>query len=201
MRIHLIRHGQTAPEPPNSFYGGSEVPLSAVGQQQATEAARLLSHEALDCIISSPLKRAMFGAEQIQMRHTKLDISVCDGFREIDRGRWVGHDLESLKQTFPGDWRAYLKDPLNWNGNGGESINELRSRVLASFTDIANGEQRNIAVVAHLFPIRSILSSIRQQDVVDDMLNLSIATASVTTIFGGSGLENWQIERMGHVPY
>ena len=200
MRIHLVRHGETAPDPPNSFYGGSEVPLSALGKHQAAAAGEYLAHEDLDCIVSSPLSRAVFGAQQVQMRHSKLDILEVDNFREIDRGRWVGHDLPSINRNYPNDWSAYLEDPLNWRGHGGESLAQVQQRVIAAFTDVLKMGYRNIVIVSHLFPTRIMLNYINKTEELKDLLYLDIPTASVSRI-ECSDEQGQLVTVTGHIPY
>jgi len=200
MRIHLVRHGETAPDPPNSFYGGSEVPLSAQGKHQAAAAGEYLAHEDLDCIVSSPLSRAVFGAQQVQMRHSKLDILEIDRFREIDRGRWVGHDLASINRNYPNDWSAYLEDPINWRGHGGESLAQVQQRVIAAFTDVLEMGYRNIVIVSHLFPTRIMLNYINKTEELKDLLYLDIPTASVSRI-ECSDEQGQLVTLTGHIPY
>ena len=200
MRIHLVRHGETAPNPPNSFYGGSEVPLSANGELQAAAAADYLSSESVDHIICSPLSRAVFGAEEIRMRHTKAMVSQVDGFREKNCGRWVGHDLASMGKAYPDDMKSYLADPINWRGHGGESLAQVQQRVVSAFENVLTLGYRNIVIVSHLFPTRLILNHLTKGDVVDDLMNMKIPTASVSRLDcqadGSIG-----VSICGYVPY
>lgn len=182
MRIHLVRHGETAPNPPNSFYGGSEVPLSANGELQAAAAADYLANEPVDYIICSPLSRAVFGAEEIRMRHTKAVVSRMDDFREKNCGRWVGHDLASMGKAYPDDMKSYLADPINWRGHGGESLAQVQQRVVSAFENVLTLGYNNIVIVSHLFPTRIILNHLTKGDAVDDLMNMKIPTASVSRL-------------------
>ncbi len=200
MIVNLIRHGETAPEPPNSFYGGTEVPLSENGKRQAQLAALTFKEVELDGIICSPLSRAVYGAERVQLQHPNLEIIEHSGLREIDRGRWVGHDLASVKASFPGDWDMYLNDPLNWRGHGGESLMELYVRVQAAFDEINQWKLSNIAIVAHLFPIRAIVSKTVDLSLEEQMLKCKIATASISSIARNEdGV--WKPRYIGQIPY
>jgi broad specificity phosphatase PhoE len=200
MRIHLVRHGETAPNPPNSFYGGSEVPLSANGELQAAAAATYLADEPVDHIICSPLSRAVFGAEQVRMRHTRVAVSQIAGFREKDCGRWVGHDLASMNKVYPDDMQSYLADPINWRGHGGESLAQVQSRVISAFEDVLASGYSNIVIVSHLFPTRIILNHLTKGDAVDDLMNMKIPTASVSHLdYPENG--SVHVGVCGHVPY
>ena len=200
MRIHLVRHGETAPNPPNSFYGGSEVPLSANGELQAAAAATYLADEPVDHIICSPLSRAVFGAEEIRMRHTKAVVSQIAGFREKDCGHWVGHDLASMKKAYPEDMKSYLADPINWRGHGGESLAQVQRRVVSAFENVLTSGYSNIVIVSHLFPTRIILNHLTKGDVVDDLMNMNIPTASVSHLDCQAD-GSIDVGICGHVPY
>jgi broad specificity phosphatase PhoE len=59
IRLVLWRHGQTQWNADGRFQGQSDIPLDAVGEQQAERAARLLAGLRPDGIVSSDLSRAM----------------------------------------------------------------------------------------------------------------------------------------------
>lgn len=78
------------------YYGAMDVSLSSLGEAEARAAALYLEYYDLDIVVSSPLSRAIFGAEQIvafQKNLPKNDESgvvKMDGFKELDRGSWCG---------------------------------------------------------------------------------------------------------------
>ena len=203
MRIHLVRHGETAPDPPNSFYGGSEVPLSQEGKRQANCAAEFLQKEKVDLIVSSHLSRARYGAEQVHLRHTRADVDIVKEFTEIDRGRWVGHNLEGINKLYPGDWEAYLSDPLNWQGHGGESLQQLNDRVSNAWHQLIdrNRKKECIVVVAHMFPIRSIVGSYLEGALLKHFFDIKIPTASISTIELEKQGKAAKVSSIGFKPY
>ena len=201
MRIHLVRHGETAPNPPDSFYGGSEVPLSQEGKRQAECAAEFLRKEEVDLIVSSHLSRARYGAEQIRLRHTRAETRVVKEFTEIDRGRWVGHNLKGINKLYPGDWDAYLSDPLNWQGHGGESLQQLNDRVVNAWTNLTAREEKCIVVVAHMFPIRSIVGHYLEGTLLEHFFDIKIPTASISTIELERQANGAKIASIGFKPY
>merc|ERR1712013_946667 len=78
-RLILVRHGSVSrrdhnpPIQPGALYGGNlEVPLSAKGEQEAASAAAAIGEyvkssgpDAVQLVTSSPMERAVFGAEAI----------------------------------------------------------------------------------------------------------------------------------------
>ncbi|MBC8371564.1 MAG: histidine phosphatase family protein [Planctomycetes bacterium] len=202
MRFHLVRHGETAPIPPNSFYGGADVPLSDAGKAQASSAADCLANEPIECIISSPLNRAIYGADQVGLRHPNADRLVVDDLREVDRGRWVGHDLASLNASYPNDWSDYIAEPLSWCGHGGESLQNVYDRVGLAFDSLLALPYSSVVIVAHMFPIRALVSKCQlSRDMASDMMNIVIPTASISKVVYNKDVHALVTEEIGYVPY
>ncbi len=159
VRLFLIRHGAVVPPSPGVYYGGTEVPLSPRGEAEARAAARLLAGVELEAVYCSPLSRARFGADCLIRSRPGLEVEVLPQLREIDRGRWTGNTPEQVDQLWPGQRAAHDRDPEAWRGHGGESLGDLRDRVLAAFGQlVAAHPTATIAVVSHLFPTRAILA-------------------------------------------
>ena len=78
-RLFLVRHGEVIP--PGGVhgvhYGAMDVPLSPLGKQEAAAAAEALRPYELYGVHSSPLSRAVFGADEI--RKGRAGLSCCDG--------------------------------------------------------------------------------------------------------------------------
>ena len=78
-RLFLVRHGEVIP--PGGVhgvhYGSQDVPLSPLGQLEAAAAAEALKSQPLYGVHSSPLSRAVYGAEQI--RKYRSGLSCCVG--------------------------------------------------------------------------------------------------------------------------
>ena len=58
-------------------------------------AADFLKNEKIDLVFSSPLSRALYGAERIAENYGLTPIQD-DRFREINRGRWLGLTKEQV---------------------------------------------------------------------------------------------------------
>ena len=67
-RLYLVRHGEVIP--PGGVhgvhYGDMDVPLSDLGKMEAKAAAKFLEGYDIKGVFSSPLSRAVYGAEQIR---------------------------------------------------------------------------------------------------------------------------------------
>lgn len=190
MRLFLLRHGAVKPPRPGMFYGGSEVPLSPEGEAEAVRAGQALRHHALDRLWSSPLSRARFGAERVLEGREGLHIQELDGFREIDRGRWVGLTAEEIDAQFPEDRESHRLDPWKWRAHGGESLADFRTRVLKAWEPLereclehekSTGLERTVCLVSHLFPTRAILAHYEAVE-LDAWDQFAIPTASISEL-------------------
>lgn len=197
-RLFLVRHGEVINPGGDRtvYYGGMDVPLSPLGKQEAQAAADYLSQFDIKRVFSSPLSRALYGATQVlQKLHEKRSESssegasssvdgsavvVLDGFTELDRGAWCGLTKEEIGADLLARFDACDESVTP---DGGESYPALKRRVLAARdASLAQLEPGTVGcLVSHLQVTRSILSEALNMP-IEQMVNLKIATASVTCI-------------------
>lgn len=184
-RLFLVRHGEVIPPGGTHgvFYGALDVPLSPLGKLEAKAAATYLQQFDLEYVASSPLKRAVFGADEtlkIQKNGQSKELKVYAGFSELDRGSWCGKTKleigEDLMKRFDACDESVTPE-------GGESYPFLKNRVVKArdelLAEMTPG--RCSAIVSHLQVTRSILSD--AVDIpIEEMTTLKIATASITCI-------------------
>lgn len=200
MRLILIRHGEVEVPRPRTFYGGSEVPLSAAGRVEAARAAEALQTLRLDHVATSPLSRARFGAERVTEGRglSAAAPELLDGLREIDRGRWVGLTAEEITARWPGDLQAHAADPETWRDHQGESLADLRERVVGARDRLhRDWHGGTVAVVAHLYPIRALVADALHRP-YPDWERLRAPTGSITVMT--STPLGWVIEALGWKP-
>jgi broad specificity phosphatase PhoE len=185
-RLYLVRHGEVI-NPGGEravFYGSMDVSLSKLGELEAQAAGEYLSHFKLSKVFSSPLSRAIYGAEAV-LKHQKnfcdsQSIVILDGFKELDRGDWCGLTKEEIGSDLMARFDACDESVTPTNG---ESFLSLKRRVMNALkTALAHMEPGTSAcVVSHLQVTRCILSDALGIP-VNEMVNLKVATASVTCI-------------------
>lgn len=199
MRLILVRHGAVDPPRPKTFYGGTEVPLSEDGRAEATAAAGALKSWRLDHVVCSPLSRARYGAERIvEGRGLKDAPELAEHFREINRGRWVGWTQEEIRARWPGDLEAHARDAHEWRGHAGESLGDLRRRVLEGRSRLEDQWRgRVVAVVAHLYPIRALAAEASGQG-LDAWESMKVPTGSITLIERTG--DGWRLALLGWKP-
>lgn len=183
-RLFLVRHGEVINPGGDRpvYYGAMDVPLSPLGEFEAKAAALYLEQFDLDFVVSSPLSRAVFGAEQITGLQKNKEVAVVkmEGFRELDRGSWCGKTKDEIGHEAMAKFDACDESATP---QGGESYNALKQRVLeerdAVLDRLPVGEAATI--VSHLQVTRSILSDALGIPTAE-MAGLGVATASVTCI-------------------
>ena len=183
-KLVLVRHGQSLWNLEDRFTGWVDVPLTALGRDEARSAGRKLSSTPLDVAYTSVLTRAQVTLQIIQDT-LGLDLPVIrdQALNERHYGDLQGLNKAQTALKFGKEqvhiWRrSYDVPPPN-----GESLELTAARTLPFFErcilgDIAQG--KNVLVVAHGNSNRSIvmmLDKLTRQEVLD--LNLGTAVPLV----------------------
>lgn len=155
MILYLIRHGETELNRQQRYVGWQDPPLTPEGHAQAESLAlRLTQAESRPrLILTSDLRRA---------RQTAAPIAAALGLtprpdprlREVSFGAFEGHTYAEIAASYPAQLKAWLDDPEATAPPGGETLKQLRDRLLAAVT--GSGESP-VAIVTHGGPIRTLL--------------------------------------------
>jgi broad specificity phosphatase PhoE len=149
MSIFLIRHGETA-ENRQQIVQPANVPLSDVGQQQASLLADRLAKLDIRKILSSDLPRAEQTAHQLRLK-SSATLTLTPILRERNFGDLRGQSYEHIAVDF------FAEDYLPANG---ESWNEFNVRVAEAWQQIialAAKTQGSLAVVTHGLVCRALV--------------------------------------------
>jgi alpha-ribazole phosphatase len=148
-RLVLVRHGETDWNAEGRYQGQSDVPLNATGMAQAKALALRLSGERLDAIYTSDLARAAQTAEALAAE-TGAPIHREPRLREIDQGEWEGLLLTEIQARYAEEFRRRRLDPLGTRPPGGETVGQVRERVLEVIHEIHRDyPSGTVAVVSH----------------------------------------------------
>ena len=148
-RILAIRHGETAWNQEARIQGQLDIPLNAHGLWQASQAAQALREEAIAAIYTSDLQRAVQTAQPLAQQHQQ-PLQLHPGLRERHFGECQGYTWAELAERSPDITDAWRRRVPEFAPPGGESLLDLRARVVNTFHELAErhvGEQ--IVVVAH----------------------------------------------------
>jgi probable phosphomutase (TIGR03848 family) len=178
----LIRHGENDFVKTGKMAGHTPgVHLNERGQQQAAELGETLKDVPLAAIYSSPLERAVETAEPIA-HGRELQIQVRPGLIESHVGEWQGSEMKHLRKL--PEWKIVQNQPSRFRFPGGESFQEMQTRLVTEVETIVKSHQPEdiVALVFHSDPIKLVIAYYLGMP-LDNFQRLSIDTASVTMIY------------------
>lgn len=156
--LYLIRHGETAWNADGRFQGQQNTPLNEAGRTQARITARALADQHFDALYTSDLARAAQTAELIAAPHG-LPSCPDDRLREVSFGEWEGLALPEIAVRWPELIAAWRADLLRTRPPGGETLEELQTRINAAVRDIHRRlPDGHVAIVAHGGSLRAIVT-------------------------------------------
>ncbi|MEO8117713.1 MAG: histidine phosphatase family protein [Rhodoferax sp.] len=179
----LIRHGETDWNRELRFQGHVDVPLNAVGQEQARRLGLRLAGEAAHLLVCSDLTRTQQTALPIsqQSLHPFARSPVLEPtWREQNFGVVDGMRVDDIKAQHPDAWAQWIQFQADYAFAGGESTRQFHARVLAAVRGLARAHMgQTLVVVTHGGVLDMIyrtalalpLSGPRQSDIPNAGLN------------------------------
>jgi broad specificity phosphatase PhoE len=180
----FVRHGQSEANVNKVFTGQSNIPLSALGEKQAACTGEFISENfKIDAVYASDLRRAYDTARIItsKLGIPEDQIHTDKELREINAGKWEGMYFSDIPEKYPEDYFDWANNADICRCTGGESIQELLSRVLSKISLIAQENSgKTVLVVFHAMPLR-VLYSYAEYGFLDSKLaSFSFPNASVS---------------------
>jgi broad specificity phosphatase PhoE len=170
--IAFVRHGQTELNRAGRLQGRLDVPLSALGEQQAAALGRGYAHEPVTRVFSSPLRRARDTAAAIAAPHD-LSVDLDDRLIELAYGEWDGRALADVP---PEAWAAWRKDPA-FAPPGGETLADVGARIRSFCADVPADEL--VVAVSHVSPIKAaVCNALGVDDRVTWRMQLEVAAVT-----------------------
>jgi broad specificity phosphatase PhoE len=127
-KIILTRHGHVEGIQPERFRGRAELPLTPLGDSQASAvAARIAASWKPAAIYTSPMGRCVETATHIAQA-CKASFQVMNELNDLDYGSWQGRLLSEMQASDPkllDDWK---RTPHLVRFPGGESLQDMAAR-------------------------------------------------------------------------
>ncbi len=143
----IVRHGETSANSDGIIQGHRDVPLNAVGEDQARRLGRRWRGKTFDAVYSSDLSRAMRTAELAVPGQTP---TAMPELREMDLGKWCGMSVTDIARRFPEQWAAFRYGSMDCIPPEGESRREVARRIERFLVDAAARHPGgNVLVVTH----------------------------------------------------
>jgi alpha-ribazole phosphatase len=158
-RLILCRHGEPEERARGRFCGAFDVGLSNAGRAEAAALAESFRLEPPAALYSSPARRALETVRPIGFA-TGLEVAEEHRLREIEFGAVEGLSFDEVAASYPDLYAEWLRAPADVRFPGGESLADLRKRVLEAASELAaryTGE--TVAVVTHAGVIRTLLAA------------------------------------------
>ena len=152
----LARHGETAWNVEKVFRGRADVDLDRVGLKQAELLGKYLSNWELEAIYSSPLRRALDTANMVA-GYQKVAVRVAEGLTDFDYGEWQSVPEQEVKKLYPALLNEWHSNPHKVRTPGGESLEDVRRRVVELINDILPRHRGNVLLVSHRVVIKVLI--------------------------------------------
>ena len=151
MRILLARHGETPWNAEGRYQGQIDIPLSAVGEAQATALGQRLQDMQIDRAVASPLSRALSTA-RLALGEARAGMLTTDpDLQEIAHGEWEGLLASEIQEKDPARLLAWREEPDTVLMPGGESLRQVLDRSWRGLVRASEGlgDSDTLLVVAH----------------------------------------------------
>jgi broad specificity phosphatase PhoE len=158
--LFLVRHGRTGWNKEQIFRGTKDVPLDAVGKQEALLVGERLKAEGITAVFSSPLSRAKETAEAIARFHN-VGVQVLAGLNDLNFGEWEGLSRQEVEERYPDLYRQWQQEPHRVIFPAGEGLDAVRSRVIEAVGDVvARHPQEAVALVSHRVVLKVLICAL-----------------------------------------
>ena len=150
MKLIMVRHGETEWNKKYQLLSYTDIPLNKIGIEQAKKVAKKLKDTRIDLIYSSPLKRSLETAKEINKYHN-LDIKTTELLKERNYGDFEKTDYRKLDLREIRDKNLYKKFHM-------ETPKEFETRIKKFLEQkILKTKKETILIVSHSGTIKMIL--------------------------------------------
>jgi probable phosphoglycerate mutase len=161
--IYYLRHGETDWNKTGRLQGTLDIPLNALGREQAVHAGRvlggLIARDGRDKdmlpYVASPLGRARATMELVreQLQLSPADYALDERLREIGYGTWEGRTLAEAETQDPQLFARRLLDKWTVGAPGGETYLDVQQRMQAWYSDL----RADTVAIAHGGTARALM--------------------------------------------
>ena len=145
----LIRHGETDWNRELRFQGQIDVPLNAMGQEQARRLGARMAREQARHLVSSDLIRCQQTATPTSLQ-LGLPIATLPGLREQHFGVVEGLRADEIQVRYPAAWAGWLTFHQDHAMPEGESPRQFHARIIEALGRIATAHAgQKLLVVTH----------------------------------------------------
>jgi probable phosphoglycerate mutase len=145
----IVRHGETAWNAERRVQGQLDIPLNALGLEQASAVGAALAAERFDAIYSSDLSRARQTAAPAAQA-LGLEVAIDQRLRERHYGVFETLTYAECRTRYPEDFAKFLAREPEFDFRTGESLVGFAARALQCLEEIARRHAgENVLVFTH----------------------------------------------------
>ena len=197
VRLTLVRHGETVGQSSIRYYGATDVPLSALGEEQMRRAGAALARERFDAVWSSRLCRSRDGATLVAQ--DRLATRPVAAFDEVHFGRWEGWTREEIASRDAEQYARWQCDPEHFIYPEGECRQAFHRRVANGLAGVlAESAGRDALLVVHRGVIAVILTELLRLSAAERR-GLAIDLGSIHVVSRGE--RDWRAEALNRVDH
>lgn len=149
MELIVVRHGLTGTNIRGIINGQLDEPLAKEGKAQAQKLAKRLEFKGIECIYSSPLKRATLTALPIAEK-IGTTINIDRRLIEVNFGSFEGKPNTEMEKELGSQAREFLnRYKYDFTPFGGESSAEVEKRVQLFLDDLKKQPYKLVLIVTH----------------------------------------------------
>lgn len=178
-KLVLVRHGETDWNVAEIFRGRLDVELNETGRRQAEQLGQYLADREITSIFSSPLKRATETAEIVARKH-HLKVEVAPELNDYHFGEWQGLSHQQVREKYPELFGEWLKNPQLVTVPGGESLGDVRKRVLGLVDKVVSRGEGTCLLVSHRVVNKVLICALLSLDNTH-FWNIRLDTCGLTT--------------------
>jgi broad specificity phosphatase PhoE len=178
--LFLIRHAETMWNREGRMQGFKDSPLTEKGTQQATALAKKLTALRIDAFFSSDAPRCV-STMRLATGPSELPLTLMPDLRERNLGDWEGRRWVDIAAKDPNGTHLY-RSTADYRPPQGETMLELRNRMLSALVDISRAhEGRRAAVFTSGGSIRAAVFGLLDLD-VDGWARITAWNTGVTRL-------------------
>lgn len=162
MKIYMARHGQSEGNIKNIFYGRTDFPLTAKGEEEAINLGKELALYEIARCYSSTLKRARHTAE-LALQNYEMPLSLHDELVEQDMGEWECLEFTEVVEDLRREGARLVRAWPEVEIPGGESFEDVKNRVKPLLDKIIE-ENEDVLIVAHYGSLTAICALLLGMD-------------------------------------
>jgi len=158
MKLILVRHGHVEGIAPPRFRGRKEVPLTALGRNQAVATgARIASEWKVDAVYTSPMSRSSDTARAIAGHYGLVPQTITE-LVDFDYGEWGWKTHEEVREGWQGLYDLWFSTPQLVRVPGGDTLQELALRTADALRLMLEAHRdRTVVAVGHDSVNRALL--------------------------------------------